>query len=127
MNKAAILSMLLIVTLGCRGAADPDADKPIVPEGFDEKLLETLKCPENLSPLRFAKKKELADINNRIGALTLKTWAGPQQLKHLDAVLIRADGKIGYRVDGIVPVMDIMEALVLDEKVGPPDPKSHRK
>jgi uncharacterized protein YbaR (Trm112 family) len=121
------LLLLSVCLLGCRKAANPEAQKPVVPEGFDERALEKLRCPENGSTLRFAQRKELDGINDRIGAMKLKTWAGTPQTKHVQAVLIRADGKIGYQVDQIMPVMEIMEALVLDDSVGNPDPNNHRK
>jgi uncharacterized protein YbaR (Trm112 family) len=119
--------LLCICLLGCKKTIDLDAEQPIVPEGFNETLLDILRCPENGSGLRFAKKKELAGINDRVSGKKLKTWAGTPQTEFVEAVLIRADGKIGYRVDKITPVMLIEEALVLDEKIGPPDPKNNRK
>ena len=44
-----------------------------------------------------------------------------------DAVLMREDRKIGYRVVGIESILKIEEALVLDEKVGPPNPGKNFK
>jgi uncharacterized protein YbaR (Trm112 family) len=130
---AMVLSSLLSLNItGCGYRTDRETEKdlaiPVVPEGFDEKRVESLKCPECGSKLRFATKRELASINDRIGSKKkLKTWNGEERVEPVDAVLIRADGKIGYRVDGVIPVLKIEEALVLNEKVGNPDPKKNHK
>ena len=119
--------LLSVCLLGCRKAVDEEVNPPVVPEGFDERALAKLHCPENGSALRFARRKELDSINDRIGAMKLNTWAGPAQTQPVEAVLIRADGKVGYRLDQAMPVLRIEEALVLDDRVGNPDPKNHRK
>ena len=126
------VAILSLGVAGCRTRSDRDTEKdlatPVVPEGFDEKRVDSLKCPENGSKLRFATKRELADINDRIGSKKkMKTWDGEERREPVDAVLVRADGKIAYRVDGVVPVLKIEEALVLNEKVGTPDPKKNIK
>lgn len=132
MKTTCLLSLaLLLILAGCR-RADPAAEKdlatPVLPEGFNEKTLDALKCPENGSSLRFATRRELTNINDRIGGLKMKIWFDKSlQKDNVTAVLIRADGKIGYRVDGGVPILKIEEALVLDENVGPPDAKKNRK
>jgi hypothetical protein len=123
--------ILFLGLLGCKRtdpATEKDLATPVVPLGFNEKSLDQIKCPENGSTLRFATKRELDDINQRIGVLKLKTWFDntPRQ-EPVDAVLIRADGKIGYRVDGVMPILKIEDALVLNDRVGPPDAKKNRK
>jgi hypothetical protein len=119
--------MLTFCLVGCRRGAPSEAEKalatPVVPEGFNEKQLATLACPENGSALRFATRGELDDLNIRIGAAKLKRWNGEAQTDLVEALLIRADGKIAYRLDGVVPVLDILEALVLDDRVGHPKHK----
>lgn len=126
-----LLLLLALSAIGCRRtdlANEKDLATLVIPEGFNDKALAQLKCPENGSTLRFATKRELADINQRIGALQLKTWFDGLPRKELvDAVLIRADGKIGYRLDGVLPVLKIEDALVLNDRVGPPDAKKNRK
>jgi hypothetical protein len=122
---------LLAGLIGCQ-RTDPatamDLATPVVPQGFNEKSLDQIKCPENGSMLRFATKRELEDINQRIGVLKLMTWFDNSPRKEpVDAVLIRADGKIAYRVDGVLPILKIEEALVLNDRVGPPDAKKNRK
>lgn len=99
---------------------------PVVPEGFNEQLLDILRCPENLTAVRLATRKELDSANERIKAGKLKTWAGKIVANSVEAMLIRFDNKIGYRFDGAAPVMIIEEALVLDETVGKPDPDKNR-
>src|SRR5262245_7922250 len=123
--------ILLLCIVGCRRtdpATEKDLATPVVPAGFNEKILDQIKCPENGSKLRFATKRELADIQQRIASEKLKNWFTNSPYKEpVEAVLIRADGKIGYRIDGVEPVLKIEDALVLDEKVGLPDAKKNRK
>ena len=121
----ALLGAVLVLGLiGCTRtdpATEKELAKPVVPDGFDEKALANFKCPENGSKLRLATKKELTRINERIAAQKMKRWFDNSiQEDYVDAVLVREDSKIGYRVDGIVPALTIEEALMLDEKVGPP-------
>ena len=132
--KVIVGTLCMIFVLGASGCrrADPATEKdlatPVVPDGFNEKALDKLSCPENGTKLRFATKKELADINDRIGAMKIKNWfSGAPRTEAVNALLIRADAKIGYRVDGIVPVLRIEEALVLKDGVGPPDAKKNRQ
>lgn len=134
MNGRLLMLVLLAVAVaiaGCRRDAPSAAEKalamPIVPQGFNEKQLATLKCPENGSALRFATRGELDDVNVRIGAGKIKRWNSEPQTDPVDALLIRADGKIAYRLDGVLPDLKIEEALVLDDRVGHPDPAKHRK
>jgi uncharacterized protein YbaR (Trm112 family) len=126
---------LLVHALGCERAPQPptNAAKPaaksaaVVPDGFDQQLLDILRCPENLTVVRLASRKELDATNERIKKGKLKNWGGKTVTKPLEAMLIRADEKIGYRFEGAVPVMIIEEALVLNETVGKRDPDKHRK
>ena len=113
------------VFVGFNSGAAPK--KGVVPDGLDENLLNTLKCPENGSSLRFADQKELDAINLHIHAGTQKNWAGAPVTEPVEAVLVRADSKIGYRVDNRLPIMELLSALVLDESVGEPDPNQNRK
>jgi len=56
-----------------------------------------------------------------------RTWAGKTVTKPVEAMLIRAGGKLGYYFERAAPVMTIEEALVLDETVSKPDPDKYRK
>ena len=84
-------------------------------------------CPENLTPVRFARKSELAKVNEQIKKKALKRWGGALVKDPVEAMLIRKDNKVAYEVRDGIPVMLIEEALVLDESVGPPDPQKYRK
>ena len=132
---------LFVLVLGCDRAPHPPTDAakpanvptlagesaPVVPDGFGPEFLEILRCPENLTVVRLATRKELDATNERIKAGKLKNWGGKAVTKPVEAMLIRADDKIGYPFEGAVPVMLIEEALVLDETVGKPDPDKYRK
>jgi hypothetical protein len=109
-------------------ATEKELNTPVVPEGFNEKALEQMNCPENGSRLRFATRKELNNINDRIGAFKMKSWGDAKpQSEPVGAVLVRADNKIGYRVEGTEAILRIEEALVLDDRVGLPNPKKNFK
>ena len=82
-----LLCLLGLGLVGCRASVDPDTNTPVVPEGFDETTLERMRCPENGSALRFARRVELAAINDRINSFKMKTWAGTEQTKQVDAVI----------------------------------------
>jgi uncharacterized protein YbaR (Trm112 family) len=140
MIRCVCAQCLLVLAVGCDRANQPmagpnaaDAPKPaekavpVVPKGFNEQLLDILRCPENLTVVRLATRKELDSANERIKAGKLTTWAGNIVSNSVDAMLIRADNKIGYRFEGAAPVMIIEEALVLDEMVGKPNPDKYRK
>src|SRR5947207_11347779 len=75
-----------------------DDSSPVIPAGFNRTLLDILACPENLTPVHFATQAELSKTNARIKAKGLKTWGGKIASKPVDAMLIREDGKIAYRV-----------------------------
>lgn len=120
---------------GCERIHSP-AGNPTVPAktgtglrplGFDQRLLDILRCPENLTALHLATNRELDDLNERIRAGKLKTWDGKPVTEPVEALLIRADGKVGYRFQGRKPILILEEAIVLDESVGKPDPDKYRK
>ena len=120
-SSAFLLMALLAVALtGCGRRVDPATEKdlntPVVPDGFNEQMVETLKCPWSQSKLRLATKRDLAKINDRIGALKMKTVDHEQRISFIDAALIGENGKYAYRIDGVMPVLKPGEALVLDDK-----------
>ena len=132
--KPALLLLPLLLSIGCGYAENPATteaqSKPVVPPGFNEKMLDALKCPENSSALRLANGKDLSAINGRISAGKMKTWMDEPVEKTADALLIRADGKIAYRFEDQlpnVPNLKIDDALVLDARVGPPNPSKNRQ
>jgi uncharacterized protein YbaR (Trm112 family) len=135
MTRRHCLLGLFVLVLGCGRAPQPPAGAPesaansaaVVPDGFDQGLLGVLRCPESLTAVRLATRKELDATNERIKTGKLKDWAGKTVTRPVGAMLIRADGKIAYRFADAIPVMVIEEALVLDEAVGEPHPDRHRK
>ena len=135
MIRVCFVLFALVSALGCDRSA-PSAAKPlatednnvaVTPPGFDKDLLDILRCPENLTPVRLATQREVAATNERIKTGDLKTWGGNVIKDPIQAMLIRADGKIGYRFEDHAPVMIIEDALVLDEAVGRPEPDKYRK
>jgi uncharacterized protein YbaR (Trm112 family) len=98
----------------------------VVPRNFDVKLLEVLACPENLTPVRLARRSEIDGVNRRISAGNQRRWGGAPVTTSIDALLVREDNRIGYEVRNGLPVMLIDQALVLDAAVGQPDPKRSR-
>lgn len=119
--------LLVATALILSGCGHSGADKPVVPGGFDTSLLEILACPENLTSVHFATQRELESVRQRTAAGTVKHWDATPVTEKFDALLIRADGKIAYAVQGKVPVMLIDKAFVLDESVGKPQPDKYRK
>ncbi len=89
-------------------------------------MLDILACPENLTSVRFATRKEIDSARQRITAGSVKHWDATPITEAFDALLIRADGKIAYAFQGNVPVMLIDKAFVLDESVGKPQPDKYR-
>lgn len=107
-------------------AAAARAGTPVIPAGFDPGLLDILRCPEDLTKLRLATSEELSDLLRRRESGTLRLWSGAAVAESFDGLLIREDGKIGYRIKDGVPVLLIDEALVIDASIEPPAPGSHR-
>jgi uncharacterized protein YbaR (Trm112 family) len=120
-----ILGLVLTSYTGCNQVT-PNNDPVIKPANFDENTVKLLACPENLTPLRLAHQSELATINDRIERGTLKHWDGSLVSVAIQAALMREDGKIAYKIDNGIPVMLIEQALVLDERIGPPQPNKQR-
>lgn len=123
-----LIALAIFVSLSaCRQRVDPetekDLDTPVVPAGFNEKSLEKIKCPRDGAPLRLATKREVAKINDRIGALKIYTMGGKQRIDFIDAALLRPDGKLAYRIENAMPLIDLNEALVLDEQSSGSSPK----
>ncbi len=74
-------------------------------------LVDILVCPETKQPVRLATASELASINAKISAGTLRNRGG-EPVKHaLVEALIREDGRILYPVDDGIPVMLVEESV----------------
>ncbi len=76
-------------------------------------LLDILCCPETHQPLRRAEAELLANLNQQVGAGTLKNRSGKPVTAPLDSGLIREDGKFLYPVRNDIPVMLVGEAIPL--------------
>ena len=128
MSRFFLVNTFLAVAFNAtlNGFAFADNSAPAIPSGFNRELLRVIVCPENLTPVRFASQAELLKMNSRIETKELKTWAGAIVSKPVEAVLVRKDGKIAYRVDSGIPVMLIEKALVLDSSIGKPNPSKYR-
>lgn len=117
---------LFVFLAGC-GRRVPATDPVIVPPRFNRQLLDILVCPDNLTPLHLARRSEIEAANARIAAGILKRWNGTPAKTPVEALLVRADGKIAYEIRDGAAIMLIDQALVLDDSVGPPDPARSRR
>ncbi len=81
---------------------------PVSPE-----LLEILVCPETKQPVRPASTDELAALNERVSAGSLRNRGGDPVSQALAEALIREDGKVVYPVDDGIPVMLVEESIEL--------------
>jgi uncharacterized protein YbaR (Trm112 family) len=76
-------------------------------------LVEILVCPETKQPVRLATSAELARVNERIRAGTLRNRGGAAVAGELVEALLREDGRILYPVDDGIPVMLVDESIEL--------------
>lgn len=76
-------------------------------------LVEILVCPETKQAVRLATAPELASINEKIRAGTLRSRGGEAVKNELVEALVRADGKILYPVDDGIPVMLVEDSVEL--------------
>jgi uncharacterized protein YbaR (Trm112 family) len=74
-------------------------------------LVEILVCPETKQPVRLATAPELASVNEKIRAGTLRNRGGEAVKSELAEALIREDGRILYPVDDGIPVMLVEESI----------------
>lgn len=79
----------------------------------NEELLEILVCPETKQALRPAEAPVLADLNEKIGAGTLRNRGGDKVEKAVEEGLVREDGRVLYIVDDDIPVMLVEESIEL--------------
>ena len=76
-------------------------------------LVEILVCPETKQPVRLATAPELAGVNEKIRAGTMRNRGGEAVKSELVEALIREDGRILYPVDDGIPVMLVEESIEL--------------
>lgn len=78
---------------------------------IDHDLLQRVVCPETREKLTEGSAALVAELNRRIAAQALHNRAGRVVQRPMDAVLVRADKKVGY------PVRDKIMMLFLDEAI----------
>jgi hypothetical protein len=115
------LFLMLPGLASCGYRTDPENEKrlnmPVIPAGFDVKTVEKMKCSINGSKLRFATRKEFDQINDRIGNFKVRKASDAEPYTQIvEAILVREDGKIGYRVEKNEALLKAEDALILDEK-----------
>jgi uncharacterized protein YbaR (Trm112 family) len=76
-------------------------------------LLEILVCPETRRPVAPASAEQLARVNEKIRAGTLRNRGGDKVEKPIEEGLVRDDGRVLYPVDDGIPVMLIEESIEL--------------
>ena len=79
----------------------------------DPELLDILRCPESLRPVRLADESIVQRLRQSARQGTLRTISGSSLSEDFEAVLIREDGQRGYLVRKGIPVMLIDEAVAL--------------
>lgn len=78
---------------------------------LDKRLLEILCCPVSKQPVQLLSARQLAALNQALGAGGLKYADGTAITAPLQAGLITADGKTVYRIDDGIPVMLADQAI----------------
>jgi uncharacterized protein YbaR (Trm112 family) len=78
---------------------------------LDVELLKILCCPETQQSLSLAASALLEKLNAQIAAGRLTNRGGDTVLDHIDAGLVRADGKYLYPVRGNISIMLMEEAI----------------
>ena len=76
-------------------------------------LVDILVCPESKQKVRLATSAELAGINEKIRAGTLRNRGGDPVKTEMVEALIREDGRILYPVEDGIPVMLVEESVEL--------------
>ena len=79
----------------------------------DPELLEILRCPESLQPVRLAEDSLLRRLQEKARQGTLQNLQGVKITPDFEALLLREDGKRAYLVRDGIPVMLIDDAAVL--------------
>lgn len=74
-------------------------------------LLNLLRCPETMQPVRPATQEEMALVNQAISSGSCQSQSQEQVTAPLEEALIREDGKLLFPVVNGIPVMMADEAI----------------
>lgn len=80
-------------------------------------VLEFLRCPANLTPLRHGEPELVERLNAAIKQGKLKNAAGMAIAQPLECVLVREDGQVAYAVIQGIPQLLADEGIPLDQAV----------
>ena len=85
---------------------------------IDDRLLETLVCPQDRKPLALADPSLLSRLNRAIAAGGVKNHGGREVAEPLQAALVRKDRAVLYPIIDEIPVLLIDEGIALDQLDG---------
>ncbi len=78
-----------------------------------EELLESLRCPEKLVPLRVASSEEIKALNARIAKGEVFDVGGSKVEEPVEEGLVREGDDLLYRVQKGIPILIIEEGIPL--------------
>ena len=82
---------------------------------INPELLEILRCPETMRPLRIAEDDLIGRINAAIAGGQVKNKAGEAVAEALQSGLLREDEALVYPVRDDIPVLLVEEGITLDQ------------
>jgi uncharacterized protein YbaR (Trm112 family) len=80
---------------------------------FDDKLLDILCCPATHLPLRLMKESELARLNARIEAGTLRSRDAGPITEPMTQALVTDDGRLAYPIRDDIPLLLEEQGIVV--------------